>query len=296
MALFAFTAVFVTAFHDPQPHRLQVAIVGAPPALGDARSVLDPQQFSAVPYASAASARRALTHDRISGALIGPHVLIASASGFVAAQMTTRALQGVAARAGEHATVSDLRPLPRHDSRGLSPFLTVTSTTMASIVFAMLLTVAARTHALWVRVASCALVAALGGVIVALSVDIVVGALTDNFWGLAGVVSLLIGAVVLSVHGLGRLLGPAGAGAIALTLVLVGLTSSGAGVGHQLEPGFYRDVSQLLPNGAAVTAVRNEVYFAGAHTLGAIAVLCAWAAAGALALATAHRRGPLTLA
>src|SRR3954453_8298519 len=95
LALFAFPAVFVPAFHDPQPHRLQVAIVGAPPALGDARSVLDPQQFSAVPYASAA-AGAGVTPDRISGALNGPLVLVASASGFVAAQMTTRALQSVA--------------------------------------------------------------------------------------------------------------------------------------------------------------------------------------------------------
>jgi hypothetical protein len=169
----------------------------------------------------------------------------------------------------------------------------VTSTTIASIIFAVLLTLIGGRHALRARLTALVLVAGLGGVAVALSVDTTVGALTDDFWGVAGVVSLLILAVVLCVHGLGRLIGHAGAGIAALTLVLVGVTSSGGGVGPSLQPGFYRAVSQLLPNGAAVTALRNEVYFGGTHSLGAVVVLLSWAIGGIVALLVGHHRGPL---
>ena len=169
----------------------------------------------------------------------------------------------------------------------------MTSATIASIVFAVLLTLIGHWHPLRARIVALALVAGLGGVAVALSVDTTVGALTDDFWGVAGVISLLILAVVLTVHGLGRLIGHAGAAVAAMTLVLVGVTSSGGGVGPQLQPGFYRAVSQLMPNGAAVTALRNEVYFGGAHSLAALVVLLSWATGGAIAMLVGHHRGPL---
>jgi hypothetical protein len=291
--LFGFTAVFSAAFHNPQPHQVRVAIVGPPSALAQARGALDPLQFYAVPYGSEAAARGALEREEVHGALVGGRVLVASASGFVAAQKAGQALTQVSARIGPAATLVDIEPLPPHDSRGLSAFVTVTSTTIASIAVAVLLTLLGGGHALRARLTALLLIAGLGGVAVALSVDITVGALTDDFWGVAGVIALLILAVVLTVHGLGRLIGHAGAGLAAMAFVLVGVTSSGGGVGHEFQPGFFRGVSQLFPNGAAVTALRNEVYLAGAHTVGALLVLCAWAAAGALALLVGHHRGPL---
>ena len=291
--LFGFTAVFSAAFHAPRPHEVRVAVVGGPQALTRARGALDPQRFIAIAYPSEAAARAAILRQDVSGALVGDHVLVASAAGFNASQATAQALTAVAARAGINAKLTDLRPLPAHDGRGLSSFVTVTSTTIASIVFAVLLTLIGQGHALRARLTALLLIAGLGGVAVALSVDTTVGALTDDFWGVAGVISLLILAVVLCVHGLGRLIGHAGAGIAALTLVLVGVTSSGGGVGPTLQPGFYRAVSHLLPNGAAVTALRNEVYFGGAHSLGALIVLGGWAAGGAAALLIGHHRGPL---
>jgi hypothetical protein len=291
--LFGFTAVFSAAFHNPQPHQVRVAIVGSPSVLAQARGALDPQKFNAVPYASERDARAALEDEDVHGALVGGRVLVASASGFVAAQTAGQALTQVAARIGPAATLEDIEPLPPHDSRGLSAFVTVTSTTIASIAVAVLLTLLGGAHALRARLIALLLIAGLGGLAVALSVDVTVGALTGDFWGIAGVIALLVFAVVLTVHGLGRLIGHPGAGLAAVGLVLVGVTSSGGGVGHEFQPGFFRGVSQLFPNGAAVTALRNEVYLAGAHSVGALLVLCAWAAGGAFALLVGHHRGPL---
>ena len=46
---------------------------------------------------------------------------------------------------------------------------------------------------------------------------------------------------------------------------------------YEFEPGFYGALSQLLPPGAALTAVRNVQYFDWAATLAPLLVLAAWA-------------------
>jgi hypothetical protein len=289
LLLFGFPAVYAAAFHNPEPGQLRIAVVGPANALPAARAALDPRQFLAVRYPSEPAARYALAHDEIHGAYAGGRILIASASGAVAAQKTELALKAIAPQAA----VEDIAPLPPHDARGISAFVTVAGITIASMVFAVLLTLAGGRHALRARIVALAIVSGLGGIAVALSVDTIVGALTGDFWGLAGVAALLILAITLAVHGLGRLLGGVGAALAALVIMLIGMTSSGGAVGYELQPAFFRAVSQLLPPGAALTAVRNAVYLGGAHVAGALLVLGAWAVAGAAALALGHHRGPL---
>jgi hypothetical protein len=297
--LFAFTAIFVRAFNDPLPHDVKIAVVGPPAALAQVRSGLNPEQYYAVSYGSATAARTALAQDQVRGIVVSEpqrtQVVIASAYGFMPGQIVKGALAAVAAQAGKPVQFSDLRPLPSGDARGLASFFTVLGTTIASLVFAVLLTFIGGRHAVRARVLACAFVAVLGGIAVALSVDSTVGALTGSFWGVAAIAALLIAAIVTVTHGMGRLFGPVGIAVSAVSFILLGISSSGGGVGYQMEPGFYRAVSQILPSGSALTAVRNEVYFSGAHTLGALLVLGAWIVFGALALTLGHRRGPLVL-
>ena len=66
-------------------------------------------------------------------------VVIASAYGFMPGQIVKGALAAVAAQAGKPVQFSDLRPLPSGDARGLASFFTVLGTTIASLVFAVLL-------------------------------------------------------------------------------------------------------------------------------------------------------------
>jgi hypothetical protein len=284
--LFAFTGVYLAAFNDPQPHGVRVAIVGDRAVMRIARATLDPDRFHVVAYPSERAALDALEEDRARGVLAlrdgAASVEVATAYGGVPAQVTGAALAGVASAAGAPSRMRDVRPLPEHDSRGLSSFFLVLATGIASLLFAVLLTIAGRRLALGARLGACALVAAAGGLVVAFVVETVVGALDGSFLGVAGIAALLVAAIVLTVHGLGRLAGPVGLAVGGAVFLLVGTSSAGGGVTYQLQPGFYRALSQLLPNGAAVTAIRNEVYFSGAHTLGAIAILGAWSIAGAL--------------
>ena len=47
-----------------------------------------------------------------------------------------------------------------------------------------------------------------------------------------------------------------------------------------MQPGFFAALSQLLPPGAALTALRNAEYFDWAATLAPLLVLGGWAAGG----------------
>src|SRR4051794_21829192 len=102
--VFAFTTIYVTAFNDPHPREVKVAVVGGPWALRTARGALDPKLFYAVPYPSQAAARDALDHDDIRGIVaLGPGgatVTVASAYSPPETQATRDALTAVAHQAG----------------------------------------------------------------------------------------------------------------------------------------------------------------------------------------------------
>jgi hypothetical protein len=66
-------------------------------------------------------------------------------------------------------------------------------------------------------------------------------------------------------------------------------------VTYEYEPGFYGAISQLLPPGAALTAVRNVRYFGWADTLAPLLVLGAWGAGGLVLGLAAERLGRLAV-
>jgi hypothetical protein len=193
-------------------------------------------------------------------------VLVAEAFGVTPTQAVAGALRRAAAAFGMAAEVEDLRPLPASDSRGLSSLFTVVGTLIPSVVFGVLLAMFGRALQARVRWTAVFAYALLAGLVVAFNVDVLVGALSGHFAGIAVVVGLFALAVGAVSHGLGHLGGPMAIAMVVVLLVLLGLSSAGGAVTYELEPGFFSAVSQLLPPGAALTAVRNVEYFDWAAT------------------------------
>ena len=75
-----------------------------------------------------------------------------------------------------------------------------------------------------------------------------------------------------------------------LFFVVLGNTSSGGAVSPPLLPQPFALVSEWLPSGAAVTSLRNAVYFHHYQHARPIAVLAAWAAATFVAMLVVSRR------
>ena len=292
--------MYVAAFHAPRGKGLDIAAVGGREAAARLQEQLDARQggvFDVRAFADDAAARAALLDTDVHGVVVprpeGTRVLVAQALGAAQSETVVDALR--------HATpqpqVHDLRPLPPGDRRGLSSLFTVIGTLIPSLVFGVILWVFGRALPARVRWAAVLAYALLAGPLVAFDVEVVVGAFDHGFLGLAVACGLLALAVAAAAHGLAHLGGAAGIAIAAFTLVLVGLSSSGGAVGYQFEPGFYGAVSQLLPPGAAVTAVRNVVYFDWSATLGPFVVLGAWALGGLALGLLAERRavnGPVS--
>jgi len=289
--LFLFSSLYIGAFHAPRAKGLDVGVVGSPEQAVAAQSALDTRDrgaFDVRRYANEEQARTALLNTDIHGVLAGDRILVAQAFGAGPTDSVESALHQVAPAA----TVTDLKPLPPSDARGLSSLFTVIGTLLPSVVFGVLLSVFGRKLAAKTRWAAIVAYAVGAGLVVAFDADVLIGALTGHFAGLALVAGLFALAIGAAAHGLGHLGGPAGIVAVVVLLILLGLSSAGGAITYELEPGFYGAISQLLPPGAALTAVRNVQYFDWAATLAPILVLAAWAFGGLALGLLGERYGP----
>jgi hypothetical protein len=299
LMVFAFTALYVAAFHAPRAKGYDIGMVGSPAQAARLQSALDvaaPNGFDVRRYDTEQQARAALLDTDVHGVLVpgarADRILVAGALGTAPTQALTGALTGVTAAAGNPVHVEDLRPLPSGDRRGLSSLFTVIGTLIPSLVFGALLSVVGRALPARLRWSAVVVFALLAGLIAAFNVEVLVGAFDNDFGGIALVAGLLALAVGAAAHGLGHLGGAQGIVLAILMLMLLGVSSAGGAVTYQFEPGFYGAISQLLPPGAALTAVRNVEYFDWHATLVPFVVLGVWAAGGLALGLLGERLGP----
>jgi hypothetical protein len=297
--LFASTALLVAAYHAPRAKGLDVAVVGAPAQAALVQSRLDAAArgaFDVRRFATEAPARAALLDTRVHAVLTldatGVDAVVAGASGPAPTELVVTAARALARAGHVPLRVEDAAPLPAADRRGLSSLFTMVGTLIPSLVFGALLSLVGRGLPARIRWAAILLYAVLAGLVVAFTVDVVVGALNGHTMGIAVVTGLLALAVAAAAHGLGHLRGPSGIALAVVLMVLLGLSSSGGALTYPLEPGFYGAISQLLPPGAALTAVRNVAYFDWAATGAPLLVLAAWAAGGLVLGLLGERFGP----
>jgi hypothetical protein len=72
--------------------------------------------------------------------------------------------------------------------------------------------------------------------------------------------------------------------------LVIGNPASAGSSAPELLPAFWRELSQLLPPGAAITALRDVVYLHGHGISRALIVLVIWVAAGAAVVAVVQIR------
>jgi hypothetical protein len=288
--MLTFVGVFLAAFHDPRPNRIPVAVVATADEASDLQAKVDDLGLGtihAIAVGSPDEAREKVLNQTVQAAVVpgaeSTGVLVAQA----ASPMQAQALQLMLGRALGPISIQDVRPLPGGDSRGLATVFVAFGLTVAGLAFGAALALVGRRSRLPVLFGVLGGISVLGGLGVALIADLWVGALTGAFWQLAGLAALLVLAVAATMSGLGRLAGPIGLALGLLVVLLFGLSSAGGPLGYLMLPDFYRTLSQALPTGAAVTAIRHAVYFDTAHIAQPVLVLEAWALGGVLAVAAA---------
>ena len=289
-----FIASYVGAFHSPSPHEVSIAVAAGPQTDTVVKRLngLDGSPLKASAAADQAAAKHAVTTGESSSALVlgsGSKDTLYVANGGGSATVT--AVEAVVSRfeAAQHRTAqtSDLVPLQAHDGRGLSGFYVVIGWIVGGYLVSAAIGILGSPRPRGVGAAAGRLTvlvpyAVASGLLGALVVDPLLGALTGHFWALAGIGTLVVFASATVTVAMESLFGIIGIGVTILVFVVLGNPSAGGAYQINVLPTFWRTIGPLIPNGAGTSAVRNIVYFEGRHLSGQLICLLVYIAIGVL--------------
>jgi hypothetical protein len=301
LGLTVLLSVLLTAFAWPaansQPHEVPLAVAAPAPVAAQVEEGLaagaGDEAFDVTRVADRAAAVAAIEEREVYGALVvgpsGVEMLTASAASPVVAQT----LGQVAGRlpvdsAAGPPSVTDVVPLPPDDPRGAGLAAGSLPLVLGGIAAAAVLTL--RVQGTGRRLAGALGFAVAGGLAMTAILQFWLGSLDGSYWTNSAVVALAIGATATVVLALERLFGFAGLGLGAAVMLLLGNPLSGIASAPELLPAGWGAFGQLLPPGAAGTALRSVAFFDGAAAGTALLVLGCWLVAGLLLFAVPVRR------
>jgi hypothetical protein len=288
-----FLTTYTFALGDPVPHRIDAALVGDPTQHAQTVEAVEQVAEGSLSfrrYGSVAAARHAIDLQHVYAALdltsARPTLYVASAAGASVA----RVLERISAT-DPAVRVVDTHPLSANDPNGLDVFYLM----LVATIVGFLTVFQARANAGGLRlyqwtgwVVGFALAAGL-------ALTLVIGPVLGRFhvpvaetWG---IVALHILAVASFASLLSVLMGRWAIIPVWLFFVVLGNSSSGGAVSPPLLPAPFAFISQWLPSGATVTALRDAIYFPDHQDARPILVLATWAATlFAAMLIVSHRR------
>ncbi|CAG7649943.1 ABC transporter permease [Actinacidiphila bryophytorum] len=276
------------------PRHVPVGVVAAEAA---ARSVTEelgqaaPGGFDVHRYRDQAAAEAAIEHRDVYGAFaVGPGgvtVLQAGAAGPTVAQLLATAGGKLAAHAGPHAAVRtvDVVPVSAHDPRGLVFSSALLPLTICGVLVALVVTMSGTVRPGRRRLLALLTASAAGGLAAYLVAQGFLGALPHDHLATWAGLALTVLAVSAPVAGLVTLLGRAGLGVGAVTMVFLGNPFSGSTSAPELLPAPVGDLGRYLPPGAGANLLRGTAYFDGHGSGGPLAVLAVWSMLGLAAVA-----------
>jgi hypothetical protein len=286
-------SVLIIAFAWPSVrssvHDVPIAVAGPTAAVKQVSAALDqrlPDAFEITSVADTAAAERLIRDREVYGAIDvsagTAKVLTASA----ASVSITQSLQNVATALGQAQTpgasltvpVRDVVPLPADDPRGAglaaSAFPLVMGGMLAATVLTQLLLGTGR------RVIGALAFAMTGGLAMAAILQFWFGSLAGPYFVNSGAIALSIAAISMAILGLESLLGIAGLGLGAATMLLVGNPLSGASTAPHMLPGWSGVLGQLLPPGAGGQLLRSTAFFDDHGATHSVIVLSTWLCVG----------------
>ncbi|MFI9172586.1 ABC transporter permease [Streptomyces lincolnensis] len=266
------------------PRDLPLGVAGPAQAVTQLERQLQERKgaFEIHRYADEAAARKAIEDRAVYGAVVvtagGPELLTASAASPVVAQLLQQAVAEKAAAGGTEVRTVDVVATPEGDPRGAALSASVLPLAIAGIAAGSVVTLLGLRgpRAAAALVGACALV----GVTAAAIAHSWLGVLTGDWWAEAGTFGLTTLAIGAAVAGLAALIGTAGIGITAATVMLIGNPFSGAASAPPMLPEPAGTLGQWLPPGAGTTLLRSVSFFDGAAATGPALTLTWWAALG----------------
>jgi hypothetical protein len=281
----AILSSYASALGNPSPRHVPVAVSAPPAVLGRLEAA---PQLTAYPVLDLAKARVMVEDRTVYGALVLPRtgpatLLVANGGGHSVAAFLMQVGQQAATSRGSTLSILDVAPTSPNDPNGTVEFYCIVFLMLGGSIGATVLgKLMGRMRGLRGALARLGLVlvyAAWLSIVVTFFADIVFGDLVGHFGFLFLTLWLFVAAVCLAITGLFALLGR---GPILLILVLIALgnPSSGGPVPRPLLNGFYSALNPVMPQGAALSALRGVQYFGGQGIALGLLCLLIWALAG----------------
>ena len=285
--LTALLTVLLIAFAWPaarsEPRDVPLAVAGPGPAVAQVKAGLDqamPGGFDVTAVPDRAAAVQLIQDRDAYGAIVldsaQPEVLTASAGGPVVAQLLTQLSTRLSPQSP--AKVTDIVPLPKDDPRGAGLAAGALPLVLGGIIAAGALTQLVRSGSR--RMIGAVAFAITGGLALAAVLQYWLGSFEGSYLGNAGVIAMSIAAISLTLLGLEWLLGTAGLALGGAVMMLLGNPLSGMTSAPEMLPSGWGALGQLLPPGAAGTALRSVSFFDGAGAGRPLVVLTCWLVAG----------------
>jgi hypothetical protein len=294
VVVFALVGSNVAANDSPKPHHVPVGVIGSPQVVGAVAGEIShqaPGAYQVHAYTSLAAAQTAILQRVVYGALRpgpSPLLLVASAASPAVATLLQQTAAAVARTEGKVLVVRDLVPLPSSDSRGATAFSMILSLIITGIMGSAVIYLLGQHRPAPQRLAVMLALGIGAGLVAALVTNVVIGAFPGHFLAVWGVAALFVLALGVPIAAFQVLVGAGGVAIGSVMFLVIGNPASGGSSAPELLPGFWRDLSQLLPPGAATTAMRDVVYFHGHGIAHAMLVLALWAIVGTAVVFTVH--------
>jgi hypothetical protein len=287
--LTALLTVLLIAFAWPaarsEPRDVPLAVAGPAPAVAQVKAGLEramPGGFELTAVPDRAAAVQRIKDRDAYGAIVldqqQPEVLTASAGGPAVAQILTQLSTRLSP--DNPAKVTDVVPLPKDDPRGAGLAAGALPLVLGGIIAAGLLTQLVKSGSK--RMIGAVTFAITGGLALAAVLQFWLGSFEGSYLGNAGVIAMSIAAISLTLLGLEWLLGTAGLALGSALMMLLGNPLSGLTSAPEMLPSGWGALGQLLPPGAAGTALRSVSFFDGAGAGRPLVVLTCWLVAGLL--------------
>ncbi|MEU5943592.1 hypothetical protein ABZ807_31535 [Micromonospora sp. NPDC047548] len=291
--LTAIISVLLIAFAWPSVrssvHHVPIAVAGPTAAVKQVTAALGqrlPDAFEITEVADTAAAEQLIRDREVYGAIDvssgTAQVITASAASAAVAQtlhsVATALSQAQAQGTSTAVAVRDLVPLPADDPRGAGLAAGGLPLVMGGLLAALLLTRLVRGTTR--RVTAALAFAITGGLAVAAILQFWLGSLNGSYLANTSAIALTIAATSLTILGLESLLGYAGFGLGAATMMLVGNPLSGTSTAPEMLPGWSGTFGQLLPPGAGGQLLRSTAFFDGHGATHSVSVLVTWLALG----------------
>jgi hypothetical protein len=291
-----FVAVYLAAFHAPQPRYLPIAVVTATAQSAESLQTdlngITPGGFEVMRVLDQDAARDAIAHRGAYAALLQARgqltLLYAGANGPAITDLLEEVAGSVAKVSGVHLVGEDVLPAAPGDTRGLSIFYLAFGLVLAGFLFGTMTYQVGPRLKLWERLVSLVIFGTAGGVLMT-SIAKAFGAVPGSPVALAGVIILLAVASGGFVMALVRLLGPLGASLASVVLLVFGNSTSGGVLPTAFLPEWLHPFSQPLPVGVGVRALWGVAYFRHDGLVSSVLILCGWTAACVAALYLAAR-------